>query len=337
MKKGSVLLIRQFDKNQNIERENCYTSSFIDRYQVKLMRNLKRWMIRHKKGKWVFDWELPSDIMNNKKIIIVEEMFSWNPSCFLEYLRKRCPQAHIIYWIRNTLFSEDYHTGITSNNIQEFLERQRSLNVHVASFDKGDCQKYNLLYVPQNIGLSYWCEGKDSFLGGNLRKENKRDIIWLGKDKGRVNLLKKLKRHFDNHHISYKMQVVREPKTIYDPEIESILIDKPIPYRQYLADIAESKAILDLYQGGQDGLTLRPIEAMMLKKKLVTNLLDIDTYDFYRKENIFIIGKDDLTQLSEFLNSSYQDIPDKIIENYTFQGMIQHIYRQMQWDLTELE
>lgn len=337
MNKRKVLYIHQFEKGKKLLSVDSLTEAVIDQYQVKITRNFKRWLICHKREKWVFDWELPYNITDDKRLIVVQEIFSWNPSCFLEYLRKRCPQAHIIYWIRNTLFSEDYRTGITSSNIQEFLKRQRSLNVHVASFDKGDCQKYNLLYVPQNMGLSYWCEGKDFFLGGNLRKENKRDIIWLGKDKGRVSLLKKLKRHFDNYHISYKMQVVREPKTIYDPEMESILIDKSIPYRQYLADVAESKAILDLYQDGQDGLTLRPIEAMMLKKKLVTNLLDIDTYDFYRKENIFIIGKDDLTQLSEFLNSSYQDIPDKIIENYTFQGMIQHIYRQMQWDLTELE
>lgn len=337
MNKRKVLYIHQFEKGKKLLSVDSLTEAFIDRYQVKMTRNFKRWLICHKREKWVFDWELPYDITDDKRLIVVQEIFSWNPSCFLEYLRKRCPQAHIIYWIRNTLFSEDYRTGITSSNIQEFLKRQRSLNVHVASFDKGDCQKYNLLYVPQNMGLSYWCEGKDFFLGKNLRKENKRDIIWLGKDKGRVSLLKELKRHFDNYHISYKMQVVRETKTIYDSEIESILIDKSIPYKQYLADVAESKAILDLYQHGQDGLTLRPIEAMMLKKKLITNLSDINTYDFYRKENIFVIGQDNLNQLPEFLNSPYQNIPDHIVKEYTFQGMIQHIYRQMQWDLMELE
>lgn len=336
MNKEKVLLLRQFEKRQNIAGCDDYTKAFIDRYQVKLMRNLKRWLIRHKMGKWVFDWELPSDIINNKKIIIVGEIFSWNPNYLLEYLRKRCPQAHIIYWIRNTLFSENYHTGITSNNIQEFLKGQKALKVHVASFDKGDCRKYDLMYAPQNMDYLGW--GNFFLLEGNVEhNENKRDIIWLGKDKGRVQLLGKLKKYFDNHHVSYRLQVVREPNTNYAPDMDAILIDKSIPYKQYLTDVMESKAILDLYQEGQDGLTFRPIEAMMLKKKLITNLLDIDTYDFYRKENVFIIGKDNLAQLPEFLDSSYQDIPDKIIENYTFQGMIRHIYRQMQWDLTELE
>ena len=48
-----------------------------------------------------------------------------------------------------------------------------------------------------------------------------------------------------------------------------------------------SRCILDSPQAGQLGLTIRVLEALGAKKKLITTNKDIKNYDFYKEENIY--------------------------------------------------
>jgi hypothetical protein len=110
-----------------------------------------------------------------------------------------------------------------------------------------------------------------------------------------------------------------------------------VPYADVVAQDFKSKALLDLVQENQNGLTWRPIEAMYYRKKLITNYENIRQYDFYRKENIFILGKDDLSTLNLFINSEYADLPVEIVNRYTYLGAIANVYYKFGWkyDLEE--
>lgn len=311
--------------------------AFDNRYKTGIDRSLWIWLVKNGYGHFLLKHELNSSIMSNKKLIIVREHFRFHPKYVLSFLHKQYPEAHIVYWLRNSLFLQNYNTGITKENINDFTELQKRLNFRIISFDKQDCQKYGLLYIPQNIDYPGIEEKVLLNDRNDIGYKPKWDIIWLGLDKGRIDLLKDLKLYFDTSNITYKMQVVADRRKIYSPEIKSILVYKNVPYERYLEDVLNSRAILDLCQKGQNGLTLRPIEAIRLRRKLITNYLAIDTYDFYRKENIFIIGKDNLSNIHEFLNTPYQELPDDIVNQYTFDGMIQRIYKEMNWDFSELK
>ncbi|HCF38843.1 MAG TPA: hypothetical protein DER56_07285 [Thermosipho africanus] len=89
-----------------------------------------------------------------------------------------------------------------------------------------------------------------------------------------------------------------------------------------LTKIGKSKAILDILSNPNDGLSLRPMESMFHRKKLITNSLLISNYDFYRSQNIFILGEDDLNKLPEFLNSPYEDIDEELIKKYDFKSWL---------------
>lgn len=333
MNKEKILYIRQFEKKQKSLSAGCFTEARIDQYQTKLVRNFKRWLIRHNKGNLVFDRELPFDIVNNKKLIIVQEIFSWHPIYFLKYLHKKYPQARIIYWIRNTLFAEDYHTGITPENIGKFLGMQKSLGFHVADFDKGDCRKYNLLYAPQ-----VW-QMKELEMQKKTAKDVKikYDIFWYGQDKGRIPKIKKIKGICDSQKLTYWFRTLKNWREQYPSDLNNLLIDKAITYKQYVSKVLESRVILDILQDGQEGVGARPVEAMQLKRKIITNYKGIREYDFYRRENIFILGIDDLHDLSDFIHSPYKELPQEIVNRYTMEGMIRHIYQSMNWDINELE
>lgn len=87
---------------------------------------------------------------------------------------------------------------------------------------------------------------------------------------------------------------------------------------------ADSKCILDSAQAGQTGLTIRVLEALGAKKKLITTNKDIVNYDFYRKENIYIYdGHFDLKD--PFFNSDYVEIENSVYKKYSLRNWLKEI------------
>lgn len=64
-------------------------------------------------------------------------------------------------------------------------------------------------------------------------------------------------------------------------------------------------------QGGQDGVTISTMEAICFKKKLLANNKSIKNEVI--KNNIFILGEDDISLLPKFINSEYVEIGDNFI------------------------
>ena len=91
-----------------------------------------------------------------------------------------------------------------------------------------------------------------------------------------------------------------------------------INYSQNLENVRNSKCVLDIVQRGQSGLTLRPIEALLNSKKLITDNVAVERYDFYDPRNIFILGKDDESRIKEFVDSPFVEVPELVIEKYEF-------------------
>ena len=137
-------------------------------------------------------------------------------------------------------------------------------------------------------------------------KDKEKDVVFLGRPKNRRNSIESFRKQLEKRGVTTNFKLIDNEKDF-------------ITYEQYLNMVASSKCILDYSQEGQVGLTLRPLESMFLKKKLITNNEDIENYDFYSKNNIFIINKDDMKNINEFINSPYEEVDEKIIENYDFE------------------
>ncbi|MBR5372514.1 MAG: hypothetical protein IK130_09900 [Oscillospiraceae bacterium] len=85
-----------------------------------------------------------------------------------------------------------------------------------------------------------------------------------------------------------------------------------------------TKCVLDAPQAGQTGLTIRTIECLGAKRKLITTNSDIANYDFYRPENILIFdGNVDFN--GPFFTSPYVE-PDKdVYEAYSLRSWLKSI------------
>ncbi len=86
-----------------------------------------------------------------------------------------------------------------------------------------------------------------------------------------------------------------------------------------------SECILDAPQAGQTGLTIRTIECLGAKRKLITTNQDIRNYDFYNENNIYIFdGNFDFS--SPFFNNDYQDIPKEIYQKYALSNWLKTMF-----------
>ena len=93
---------------------------------------------------------------------------------------------------------------------------------------------------------------------------------------------------------------------------------KPVSNNELMELISKSKCILDSAQANQCGLTIRVIETLGAKRKIITTNKDVVNYNFYRPENIFVYDdKFDFTH--PFFINEYVDVEEKIYNQYSIE------------------
>ena len=210
-----------------------------------------------------------------------------------KYIKKKNPECKIIFYYWNIINSHN-NLALYDSNIDE-----------VWTFDKADAKRYDLKYNPQFYSKKVILEEKNI--------EN--DILFLGRDKNRKKTILELEKICLSKKIKTNFIVVKNERNL-------------LSYQEYLDLLGNSRCILDILSKNQKGMTIRVMEALFLNKKLITNNQDIVNYDFYCKENIFVLGKDNLDDLEKFIKSNYKKIPDDIINNYNYESWLKRFYRK---------
>jgi hypothetical protein len=94
-----------------------------------------------------------------------------------------------------------------------------------------------------------------------------------------------------------------------------------------VADIyAGSNVVIDIEHPGQVGLTMRTIEAIGMKKKLLTTNANIAKYDFFGP-NILVLDRAAPNVTPAFLTAAFEDYPDQIYEKYGITGWLREVLR----------
>lgn len=97
---------------------------------------------------------------------------------------------------------------------------------------------------------------------------------------------------------------------------------KALPITESYNIYNKSKALLDYTHPGQSGYTMRTIESLGARCKLITNNALIKEADFYNPNNI-LVYQDDLADFdipADFLNTPYEDIPENVYRYYSLDG-----------------
>lgn len=89
-----------------------------------------------------------------------------------------------------------------------------------------------------------------------------------------------------------------------------------VPYTHYMQMAAQCRCIVEIVHTGTYACTLRPLEAIALRRKLLTNDPNIRHASYYHPQNIFIWGVDSMESLPEFLQSPFFPLPADIVNQH---------------------
>lgn len=219
----------------------------------------------------------------------------------LKQITSKCKKSIVYYWDSFQKIEGQYET-------MKYFDK-------TYSFDKFDCEKYNMI------------KSHNFFYNSDNSKKPEYDIYFLGTfDKRYENLIKILDIIHNQNlkvHASLFSYDKKISKKIKHRNIS--FINKIIPFNKAYVYNQNTKIILDIQHESQVGLSFRPYEAIGLKKKLITTNPYIIDYDFYNSNNIFIWKKDTTEIPRTFLETPYQDIDEKIYNKYKLENWVKSI------------
>lgn len=220
---------------------------------------------------------------------------------YLEWLKKIQPKSKIHFMYGNMVGNAKH---IMPNCIPEGIAKW--------TYDMNDSKKYDIL-LHSSGGYS------TSYIGN--KKPALYDVFYVGADKGRGEYICELEKKMNMLGLKTKFIITADGKLSRKKSYYS----KPIPYSKVIEYNNSSKSILNIVMPNQIGATMRDFESIFNSIKLITTNQRIKDYDFYREENVFILGERNLSELLDFLNLPFQPIDEKILKKYTIPTLVDEI------------
>ena len=183
-----------------------------------------------------------------------------------------------------------------------------SLKWELWSFDPEDCQKYGMQPKPQFYFIE---DAQDN------KANHSRAVFYVGNDRGRYAKLDKIRNEIEMAGFVADFHIVADESSI---DVDNRRYAERLEYDEVLEHIKEAKAIVEVTMEGQTGLSIRVVECLFCNKKLITNNRHIVNEKFYNPQNIYVM--DSGVDISEFLESDYQRLPEEIVNHYEFSAWI---------------
>lgn len=182
------------------------------------------------------------------------------------------------------------------------FSHNRESGIRTFSYNPADVDTYGLEYIPQ---VYRYVDGL--FEGIAIEQ----DCYWIGRPKGRTEHISDIASELDSVGLSYKFKVIERA-------------EDALSYQDNLNEIRASRCLVDFYNATNEGVSLRVMEALFFKKKLITTNRFVTKYDFYNPQNIFIWGVDNPEKLGEFVRSTFVPVAKEIVSRYDINNWIKN-------------
>ena len=243
---------------------------------------------------------------NFEKIIII-----FGGNFFLDkhikILKKTFPKTPIIYYAWDSV-----------SNFPKIKKLFSNCDISY-SFDYYDSKKYNVNFLPL-----FYIEDKSvlqkkydvSIIMSYYVEKNKNLELFLNKLPNNLNKFF----YFKIRDKLYLNRIKKENKNFYNNYKKYFHFDS-LSLEQCKNVFMSSKAVIDTPLPLQSGLTMRTLEVLSSKTKLITTNDFIENYNFYNKNNIYIIKKGSCIVPEDFLNSDFDSL-GKIPKEYSISTFV---------------
>lgn len=166
--------------------------------------------------------------------------------------------------------------------------------IDVWTYDGHDSRAYGIQLNSRMAYYRSYCQPK---------QETKYDLMYVGRDKGRIDFLTELERSLNQAGIKTFFRIVGDTRfeKKKDPRY-----GKEMTYDEVCSVIAQSRAILNITLPNQEGITVRDFEAICNNVKLITTNSAITKKDYYDPARILVIDEINVEQIIHFLDMPYK-------------------------------
>lgn len=217
---------------------------------------------------------------------------------------------HLVSFLWNPMLRLRRKAGAAAR----YRAAMKACGVRLLTFDKTDSRLLGCACVPQVHRRAALppAEGRGAF--------------FVGYDKGREPLLKLIADALATAGVPCHINILRRREHSEAPRAfdSGCYLSQPLAYDTVLQRIAASACLIDIVQPGQTGITLRTLEALFYRKKLITNNPEVLKQDFYRPANIHYIDASTdadalASALARFLATPFESVPEHIVQQYEIQ------------------
>jgi hypothetical protein len=325
----NIILIspKYFNYEKEIQKELEGKGAFVyfidDRIKNStLNKALFRLKLKEKVGKSNVFAYFKKHLENNKErkidylIAIIPEGFSKE---IIQYYKAQLKDTVFILYMWDSIDNRPYI--IETLNLYE----------KTLTFDKDNSIKYGLKFRP----LFYTQDYKEIGYKEKNHSDFKYDLSFIGTaHSDRYDVIKKIIKVSSNQLKTFFFFYLQSPMLIpyywlVDPLFRKIKTKdirfKGLSKKEVLSVIEDSLCIIDINHPKQSGLTIRTIEMLGAKRKLITTNNDIVNYDFYNAENILLINRDNPILNDSFLLKPYKEIDKDIYDRYSLSRWIDDV------------
>lgn len=201
------------------------------------------------------------------------------------------------------------------DGIENFEHQKNILDYFdtVFSYDKNDVRKYGFEFITNYI--------YDDVI---VKNEIEQRVFNISSYDQRFKFLEKIANYLSENQISYRF-IIKKERIIGHEQIE--FSKDYISLHEVKGIISKSNVLVDIQKKNQIGLSFRVFEALGFGKKLITNNQDIVHYDFYNKNNIFVISEDNYEIPNAFFETNYIQIPEEILNHYKLKNWIYQVFK----------
>ena len=294
--------------NDIVEVRNLYRKTrIVGRVFRKLLAH------RHKSTAFFFDSWVKMVDQFDMVIIHANEINQNVP----DMLRKKGYKGRIIYWYWNPVCN-----CVSPDRINRDC-------CELWSFSADDCKAYNMSYnstyyfeEPYEYVMEMEKTDGNASLMDTPQDETEIDIFFVGADKGRYDCLEQLKENAAKAGLKTEFKVIRDATSSSEGEYSP-----RIDYNEVVELTKKSRAVLEILQKGQTGVSLRSMEAIFFGKKLITNNLKIQNEKFYDEEAILLLDgrekEENFPQLLyRFVRENARMIDREYINYYDFKSWL---------------
>ena len=206
-----------------------------------------------------------------------------------------------------------YHWDVITINYENLFLKEKIYFDKIASYSKKDAEKYNIKYLP-----SFY------FMKDMISNKIDNEVFTIMSDFQRKEILERIANNLKQKNIKYEIILI-------DKKLQSSLITiqpESLTLEEIIKKYNKSKVILELVRERNYGCsTLRALDCIGLKKKLITNNKKIINEDYYNKNNILVIDENNIDIPIKFINSPYQELSKEITEKYYIENWLNELLK----------